>query len=78
MNGPAGEMPDDLLDSAAPVPVLPVCATCGHLRITHRRGRCRADLGSGTACGCAFFITAPARPPAGVRLDLDDREDRTS
>ncbi|WP_112105272.1 hypothetical protein [Parafrankia sp. Ea1.12] len=67
MTGPAGDPPD----LAAPVPVLPICATCGHLRITHRRGRCRADIVPGLACGCSRFLE-----PSADRLDLDASEDR--
>ncbi|TCJ40491.1 hypothetical protein E0504_04960 [Parafrankia sp. BMG5.11] len=52
-------------DSAAPIPALPVCATCAHPRIAHRRRRCRASDGCGSPCGCSRFTEASVDPSGG-------------
>jgi len=78
MSHPAGEPPNsagslDPPDLAAPVAALPVCSTCGHLRIVHRRGRCRADVGPRRTCRCSRF-TDPPGDPLGDGQDLDVSE----
>ncbi|WP_041254851.1 hypothetical protein [Frankia sp. EAN1pec] len=68
MTGPAADPPD----LSAPLPVLPVCATCSHLYIAHRRGRCRGTTDTGPRCGCTRFT----EPATLDRPDLDVSEDQ--
>ncbi|OHV32219.1 hypothetical protein BBK14_16135 [Parafrankia soli] len=71
MTGPAG----DPLDLSAPLPVVPVCATCSHLYVAHRRGRCRGDTATQAGCACTCF-TEPVTPTAPDCPDLDVSEDQ--
>ncbi|MCK9899105.1 hypothetical protein CC117_02705 [Parafrankia colletiae] len=66
--------PDGAPDPTGPLPALPVCATCSHLYVTHRRGRCRATTDTHARCGWIRFAEpAPAGP---ARPDLDVTEDQ--
>ncbi|ABD10412.1 hypothetical protein CcI156_19930 [Frankia sp. CcI156] len=65
MTTPAGDP-----DLSAPLPVVPVCTTCSHLYVAHRRGRCHGDTGTRAGCACTHF-TEPAPPIATDRSDLD-------
>ncbi|WP_018635889.1 hypothetical protein [Parafrankia elaeagni] len=59
-------------DPTSPLPLVPVCATCSHLYVTHRRGRCRGTTDTHARCGCTRFTT-PTGPDCP---DLDVTEDQ--
>jgi len=55
--------PPDLPDPAAPLPALPVCSACGHVRVSHWRGRCRVKDSPGGVCDCTGFTDRLIDPP---------------